>query len=47
MHMKDFLNFVKKFLNDKYPHIDFDLYHSNKKRKDSLEKRAKPAVFSL
>ena len=24
--MKTFLHFLKKFLNDKYPHIDFDFY---------------------
>ena len=24
MHMKAFSHFLKKFLNDKYPHVDFD-----------------------
>ena len=26
MHMKAFLHFLKNFLNDKYPHVDFDFY---------------------
>ena len=26
MHVKAFLHFLKKFLNDKYPRIDFDFY---------------------
>ena len=26
MHMKAFLHFLKRFLNDKYPHMDFDFY---------------------
>ena len=28
MHMKAFLHFLKRFLNDKYPHMDFDFYLS-------------------
>ena len=26
MHMKAFLHFLKRFLIDKYPHMDFDFY---------------------
>ena len=26
MHVKTFLHFLKKFLNEKYPHIDFEFY---------------------
>ena len=28
MHMKGFLHFLKKFLNDKYLHVDFDFHLS-------------------
>ena len=30
MHMNAFVYFLKKFLNDKYPHIDFDFYLSRR-----------------
>ena len=30
MHMKAFSHFLKKFLNDKYPHVDFDFYFSRR-----------------
>ena len=30
MYMKCFLHFLKKFWNDKYPHIDFDFYLSRR-----------------
>ena len=30
MHMKAFLHFLKKLLNDKYPHIDFGFYFSRR-----------------
>ena len=36
--MKAFSHFLKKFLNDKYPHVDFDFY---------LSRRAQNILMSL